>query len=71
MEKIKNAQKFNNDVKGKDIRPNAKVLGKGKEMSKNFIGKQAGWEGPKRLRDRVDKAKNAFKWGKKQEDGKR
>ena len=39
MEKIKNAQKFNNDVKGKDIRPNAKVLGKGKEMSKNFIGK--------------------------------
>lgn len=40
MEKIKNAQKFNDDVKGKDIRSNAKALGKASEMAKNFIGKQ-------------------------------
>lgn len=39
MEKIKNAQKFNSDVKGKDIRQNAKTLGKANEMSKGFIGK--------------------------------
>lgn len=32
MEKIKNAQTFNKDVKGKDIRPNAKKLGKANEM---------------------------------------
>jgi|TARA_B110000285_G_scaffold89559_1_gene102667 hypothetical protein len=40
-------------VKGKDIRPNAKKLGKANDMSKDFIGKQAGWEGPKRLRDKA------------------
>jgi hypothetical protein len=51
-------------VKGKDIRPNAKKLGKASEMSKDFIGKKSGWEGPKRLKDRADKMKGAFKWGK-------